>query len=48
VWKKTVWSTGLLSYYGPHTVEITYLGTKYYSSTGYSIDIDAVDVIGTL
>ncbi len=42
-----VFSTVLLPP-GVHTVVITWLGTKNASSTSYVIDVDAVDVIGTL
>jgi hypothetical protein len=46
-WQKTVFNTGLLDE-GVHKVKIRYLGTKYYRSTGYTINIDGVNVIGSL
>jgi C1A family cysteine protease len=46
-YKQVVWSSGILTN-GTHTVKITRLGTKNSSSTGYTIDLDAVDVIGLL
>ena len=46
-YKKTVWSSGFLAP-GNHTVTITRAGTKSTSSTGYTIDLDAVDVRGVL
>jgi hypothetical protein len=32
---------------GTHTVTITRLGTKSSSSTGYTVDLDAVDLFGS-
>jgi IPT/TIG domain len=46
-YKKTVYSSGFLTP-GNHTLVITRAGTKSSSSTGYTIDIDAIDVIGEL
>jgi C1A family cysteine protease len=46
-YKQTVWSSGYLTP-GTHKVTITWMSTKNNSSTGYTIDLDAVDVIGTL
>ena len=46
-YKQTVWSSGLLAN-TTHTVKITWLGSKSSSATGTTIDVDAVDVIGTL
>jgi hypothetical protein len=46
-YKKTVWSSGFLAP-GNHTITITRAGTKSTSSTGYTIDLDAVDLIGVL
>jgi C1A family cysteine protease len=46
-YKQTVWSSGLLVS-KTHTVKITWLGTRSSSATGTTIDLDGVDVIGTL
>jgi hypothetical protein len=46
-WQKTVFNTGLLDE-GVHHVKIRYLGTKYYRSTGSTVNIDGVNVIGSL
>jgi C1A family cysteine protease len=46
-YKQKVWSSGtLLS--GPHTVKIEFTGTKRSTATSTAINIDAVDVVGTL
>lgn len=44
---RTVWSSGILVP-GDHTVKIEWTGTKRRTSTGTTIAIDAVDVLGTL
>ena len=44
---QTVWSSGLLAN-TTHTVKITWLGAKSTYSTGKTVNLDAVDVIGTL
>jgi hypothetical protein len=46
-YNKTVWQSGFLTP-GDHTVTITRLGTKNASSTGYTVDLDAIDLIGEL
>ena len=46
-YKQIVWTSGFLSP-GDHTLKIERLTTKNASSTGYTIDVDAVDVIGVL
>jgi hypothetical protein len=46
-YKQTVWTSGFLTP-GDHTVKIERLLTKNASSSGYTIDVDAVDVIGVL
>ena len=45
--KQKVWSSGTLSN-GPHTVRIEYTGTKNAASAGYTIGVDAFDLVGTL
>ncbi|MDZ4063784.1 MAG: hypothetical protein U1E22_03860, partial [Coriobacteriia bacterium] len=46
-YKQNVWSrTGLAN--TEHTVRIEYLGTKNAASSGFSIGIDALDVVGVL
>ena len=47
LWKQRVWSTGILTS-GPHTVKISWTGSKHAGATGANIDVDAVDVTGTL
>jgi hypothetical protein len=47
VWQKRVWSTGILAT-GAHTVVIRWTGAKSTAATGTSIDVDAIDVTGTL
>ena len=47
LYKQTVWKSGFLTP-GDHTVKIERLGTKNASSSGYTVDVDAVDVIGVL
>ena len=46
-YKKTVWRSGFLAP-GDHTVTITRLGTKNAYSSGYTIDLDAIDLLGEL
>jgi hypothetical protein len=46
-WQKRLWSTGILPM-GAHTVEIHWLGAKGSGATGTNIDVDAIDVTGTL
>jgi cell wall-associated NlpC family hydrolase/N-acetylmuramoyl-L-alanine amidase len=46
-WKRQVYNTGLLTD-GLHKLTITWLGTKYWRSTGTTISVDAFDVMGTL
>ena len=46
-YKQTVWKSGFLTP-GDHTVKIERLGTRNASSSGYTIDLDAIDVIGVL
>jgi C1A family cysteine protease len=47
LYKQKVWTSGtLLS--GPHTVKIEFTGTKRSGATSTVINIDAVDVVGTL
>ena len=46
-WQQEVWSTGVLAG-GTHTVVIGWTGTKRAAATGTNINIDAVDVTGTL
>jgi uncharacterized repeat protein (TIGR02543 family) len=46
-YKQTVWSrSGLID--GPHTLVIERNGTRNTSSTGYTIDLDALAIVGTL
>ena len=47
LFKQTVWKSGFLAP-GDHTVTIKWTGTKRTAATDYNIDLDAVDVIGTL
>lgn len=47
LYKQKVWSTGTLSS-GSHTVKIEYTGTQNSASSGRVVNIDAVDVVGTL
>ena len=47
LYKQTVWKSGFLVP-GDHTVTIKWTGTKRTAATDYNIDLDAVDVIGTL
>jgi hypothetical protein len=46
-YKRLVWQSGFLAP-GDHTVTITRLGTKNAYSSGYTIDLDAIDLIGEL
>jgi N-acetylmuramoyl-L-alanine amidase len=46
-YQQTVWASGFLTP-GDHTVTIERLGTKNASSSGYTIDLDAVELIGVL
>ncbi len=46
-YKQVVWSTGYLAP-GEHTIEISWSGYKNWLSRGYSINLDAVDVLGEL
>ena len=46
-WKKMVYNTGLLSN-ATHTLQVKYLGSKYWASTGYVVDADAFDVLGPI
>jgi hypothetical protein len=47
LYRQKVWSTGILQP-GDHTVTIEWTGTKRAAATGTNINLDAVDVIGTL
>lgn len=47
LWQQMVWSTGILTS-GSHTVKIEWTGTKGTAATATNINIDAVDVAGTL
>ncbi len=47
VYKQTIFSTGYLAP-GEHTVTITWSGQKNFRSSGYSVNLDAVDVLGVL
>jgi beta propeller repeat protein len=47
VYQRRAYSTGVLEY-GQHTVTISRASTKNAKSTGYSIDVDALQVTGTL
>jgi hypothetical protein len=47
LYKQTVWKSGFLAP-GDHTVKIERLGTRNASSSGFTIDLDAIDVIGVL
>jgi hypothetical protein len=46
-WQQRVWSTGILDM-GAHTVKIEWAGTKSKGATGTNINLDAIDVTGTL
>lgn len=46
VWKKTVYSTGLLKDQA-HTLVIRWLGSKNWRSSGTAIGVDAFDVISS-
>jgi hypothetical protein len=46
-WQQRVWSTGILAM-GAHTVKIEWAGTKSKAATATDINIDAIDVTGTL
>ncbi len=46
-YKKTVYRTDMLDE-GPHTVTLTWAGYKREYSTGYAINVDAVQVLGTV
>jgi len=45
--KQKVWTTGIIAD-GSHTIEIEWTGTRNPASTGTYVNIDAVDVAGTL
>jgi|GEM_PF-6944624 len=47
LYRQKAWSTGTLVS-GPHTVKIEYTGTKRTKATGTVVNLDAVDVVGTL
>jgi hypothetical protein len=47
LYKQKVWSTPFLVP-GNHTVTITWTGTKRSAATATNINLDAVDVIGSL
>jgi len=47
LWKQKVWSTGILAS-GTHTVKIQWAGSKRTAATGTNINVDQVDVTGTL
>ena len=47
LYQQKVWDTGVLAA-GVHTVTIEWSGTKNESATGTNINVDAVDVSGTL
>ena len=47
LWQQKVWGTGTLKA-GPHTVIIAWTGLKSAAAKGTFINIDAVDVSGTL
>jgi hypothetical protein len=46
-YKKTVYDTGALTP-GEHTLYVRYSGTKYAKSTGYGINLDFIQMIGSL
>jgi hypothetical protein len=46
-WQQSVWNTGILAM-GAHTVKIEWAGTKNQAATGTDINVDAIDVTGTL
>ncbi len=46
-YKQAVWSTGVLTN-APHTVDVSWTGSKSPGSTGTNVGLDAVDVYGTL
>jgi subtilisin family serine protease len=46
-YKQKVYSTGLLLD-GPHTVSIYWTGQKNWAASGYRVDVDTFDVLGTL
>jgi len=45
--KQRVWSSGTIAE-GTHTLRIDYTGTKNAASSGYTIGVDAFDVVGSL
>jgi hypothetical protein len=47
LYKQTVWKSGFLVP-GDHKVTITWTGTKRAAATDYNVNLDALDVIGTL
>jgi PKD repeat protein len=47
LYKQRIWSSGFLPS-GPHTVTITCLGSKNAKASSTAVNLDAVDVIGTL
>ena len=46
-WQKRVWSTGILAS-DEHTVKIEWTGSKHKGASAANVDIDALDVTGTL
>jgi hypothetical protein len=47
VWKKMVYNTGLLAN-GAHVIRVEYTGTKYWASSGRTINVDCVDMLGPI
>ena len=47
LWLQKVWDTGILAS-GAHAVKIEWTGTKSAAATDTNINVDAVDVTGTL
>ena len=47
LYKQVAWSSGFLKP-GNHTLVIRYTGTKNAAATGTAINLDGLDVIGTL
>ncbi len=45
--QQSIWNTGILSA-GEHTVTIEWTGTKNASATGYNVNADAFDLIGSM
>ena len=46
-WQQRVWSTGILPM-GTHSVQIQWTGVKSKGATGTSINVDAIDVTGSV